>query len=193
MNPAILDRSLESPELRALREKYEAAVPRVRALVDGLTDESLLWRPDADAWSIAQCIAHLNVTAEHFVPAFRTAIARGRDRTANTETKHGFLGRLFLGWLKPGGTKKFKAPGLFDPSPDLDPAQLQPEFERAQEEYVDCLHRADGLDLSRIRVTSPAVRFVRLPLGTWFAAHADHQLRHIEQAERVREHPSFPR
>lgn len=192
MNPAIAGSTIENPEIRALREKYEASVPRVRALVADRHPDSLLWRPGGDSWSIAQCIAHLNVTAEHFVPAFRTAIARGRDQTSVTATKHGFFGRLFLGFVNPDGTKKFKAPGMFDPEPDLDPAPLLDEFERAQAEYVDCLHRADGLDLSRIKVTSPAIRLVRLPLGTWFAAHADHQFRHIEQAERVREHPDFP-
>jgi hypothetical protein len=38
------------------------------ALVATLSDEQFAWQPAPNAWSIAQCIDHLNVTARLYLP-----------------------------------------------------------------------------------------------------------------------------
>ena len=45
---------------------------------------------------------------------------------------------------------------------------------------------ADGVDLARERVPSPALRLLRFPVGIWLMAMPLHTLRHLEQAQRVR-------
>jgi hypothetical protein len=41
---------------------------RTNELVTGLTPEQLTRRPDPAQWSIAECLAHLNVTGASYVP-----------------------------------------------------------------------------------------------------------------------------
>lgn len=48
------------------------------------------------------------------------------------------------------------------------------------------LRSADGLDLARIKVTSPVTRLLRLSLGQWLAGLAGHQRRHLWQARQVK-------
>ena len=52
---------------------------------------------------------------------------------------------------------------------------------------------ADGVDLARVRVPSPALALLRLPIGIWFLALPQHALRHLAQGRRVREDARFPR
>jgi hypothetical protein len=53
-------------------------------------------------------------------------------------------------------------------------------------------YRADGLDLKRAVVTSPASRFFRMSLGAYLAFLAAHDRRHLWQARQVREAEAFP-
>ena len=61
-----------------------------------------------------------------------------------------------------------------------------------QQQFIDRLQRANGLDLERARVTSIASRWVRFPLGTGFALIAAHERRHLRQALNVSSMPGFP-
>jgi hypothetical protein len=56
---------------------------------------------------------------------------------------------------------------------------------------------ADGLHLSRVKVTMPALpaalrAIVRLPLGGQLLLTTTHDRRHLWQAEQVRNDPAFP-
>jgi hypothetical protein len=66
-------------------------------------------------------------------------------------------------------------------------------FRAYQVQYVDRLHQAKGLDLARARVTSPVASWLRMPLGSSFAAMLAHERRHLAQAARVISAEGFPR
>jgi hypothetical protein len=65
-------------------------------------------------------------------------------------------------------------------------------FRAYQVQYIERLGQASGLDLARARVTSPVAGWLRLPLGSVFAATVAHEQRHLEQARRVITTPGFP-
>jgi uncharacterized damage-inducible protein DinB len=56
----------------------KAATARARALTDGLDETTFHARPSSQSWSMAECLAHLNLTTEAYLPLIREAIARGR-------------------------------------------------------------------------------------------------------------------
>jgi hypothetical protein len=66
-------------------------------------------------------------------------------------------------------------------------------FRAYQVQYVDRLRQANGLDLARARVRSPAASWIQVPLGTGFMAMTAHERRHLWQARRVLEAPGFPK
>jgi len=54
-----------------------------------------------------------------------------------------------------------------------------------QRRFLLLLERADGLDLRRVKVPTPVVRWFGLSLGSTFAQAAAHERRHLAQARRV--------
>ncbi len=190
------------PELEQRREDYEAAKRRVRDLVDGLEfgDEDFKWRPGegegrGERWSIAECVDHLLVMGKRMVPRLEAAIeeghAKGGRRLSSGPFRYGALGNWFVrltgdAELPP---KKVKVPRIYRPAPppDRSLADSVIEFDFLQDQLIELAERADGLDLKRIRVTSPVSRLVRLSLGQWLELCAAHQRRHLWQAERVKD------
>ena len=84
-----------------------------------------------------------------------------------------------------------KTPAVFEPPPARTRREIMAAFRAYQVQFIDRLRQANGLDLSRAHVRSPAVSWIIMPLGTGFAAMVAHEQRHLWQARRVIEHPQF--
>jgi hypothetical protein len=95
--------------------------------------------------------------------------------------------------VKPTTRMRGKAPPTFLPGEGRRREEIMAAFRAYQVQYVDRLRQASGLDLARARVTSPAVRWIRMPLGSAFAMTIAHEQRHHAQARRVLDSPGFPR
>jgi hypothetical protein len=61
-----------------------------------------------------------------------------------------------------------------------------------QESLISLVHQADGLDLSRLVVASPASVLIRFNVYEWLVATSVHQQRHLGQGQRVRANAAFP-
>jgi hypothetical protein len=60
-----------------------------------------------------------------------------------------------------------------------------PTFLHLESQFILQAEAARGLDLRRVKVSTPFSRFLRMSLGMMFAQAAAHQRRHLEQATRV--------
>jgi hypothetical protein len=86
-----------APPLDDVRAQLEAAGSRARSIVEGLSPALLGRRPGEDAWSVAECIAHLSLTTDAYVPAIRQALEEGRRRQllqSGTSFRMGISARL---------------------------------------------------------------------------------------------------
>ena len=91
-------------------------------------------------------------------------------------------GRLVLRLLQAGLANGGDLPGVSSPFYfDLDAAAVSARFEDAQRAFEQSVFAADGLDLSKVRVSSPALPLLRLPLGIWFLSTSSHTLRHLNR------------
>ncbi len=184
------------PELELRRREYEAAADQARGLVEGLSDAQLNWRPAPGAWSIAECLDHLRATADEILSELDPAMerARARGRTGSPPFRYGWLGSWFVRSIGPRTerSRKLPAPRIYRPVSEHAGDRVLPAFLELQERLVGHLERTNGLDLG-IRVRSPVTPLLRIAMGQWFEAIAGHQVRHLQQARAVREHPAFPR
>jgi hypothetical protein len=182
------------PELEAHRAGFRWARREIRDLTAQIDEETYNRRPARDAWSAAECVEHLSVTAREMLPALDAGIRQARERgwLAHGPFEYGRLGDWFVGYavadeLPP--KKRAKAPKLYRPPHrryELEPSVE--EFVRLQDELVDRLQLASGVDLARVKVKSPAMSLVKLSLGQWFRLLEGHQRRHLWQAsESVRQ------
>ena len=161
-------------------------------IVSGLDHDQFNWRVEDGSWSVAECIDHLYQTGFHLkgalIPTIEAAHAAGKR--AEGPFTYGPLQRFFVnsaGVPKDPKKGRLKAPKLYVPGSEFDADDLIPKFVKLQEDLIDVTRSAQGLDLKRIKVSSPAARIVRLSIGMWLKLIPNHQKRHFLQARRVRD------
>jgi hypothetical protein len=162
---------------------------RAQQLTSDLSTHQLTRRPEPEKWSIAECLAHLNVTAAVIQPKISAAIDQGKrdKRFGNGPFSPGPLGKLLIWIAEPPPKFKIPAPrGIVPQMVDGDPAQLVAEFMKFQDEWDRLIRASEGLDQNKLKIAPPFPRIPRLRLASpipWMMAH---QRRHLLQAEVVK-------
>jgi hypothetical protein len=179
-------------QLSAVLRDLENAGTRVEKLAERIPDAVWTQRNDSSRWSVSECLAHLNLTSEAFIPRIRKAIEEARQLPAATgEYKRDFLGALFGGMVGP-----LKRIGRFrlvrvKTTPDFVPGSQEPknvsiaEFRRLQGILADLVRESDGRAIDQVRITSPFGEKIQYNCYSAFVMIPRHQMRHIEQAEEV--------
>lgn len=198
--------------LRRIRHELEGVREEAEALAGGLTRRQLWWRPDDDRWSVGECLDHLVRAGEIYLETLDEVIdeARAAGRTVEKPYRPGPVGRWVVRLLEPPPGLRVPAPGMIRPRrPDDDTMAASAEDEGAGAgagSRLDPLPRflalggrlvrrlgdAQGLDLRRVKLTSPFVPLLRVDLGSAFRVVAVHERRHLWQARRVTESEGFP-
>ena len=163
---------------------------RAGQLTAGLSPEELSRRPEATKWSIAECLAHLNLAAGAIQPKVARAIEQGRkDKiTGNGPFSPGPLGRLLIWLAEPPPKFRMRAPkGIAPAVSHADPSHVIADFMKAQDAWEQLISDCEGLDQNKLRVGSLFPGLPRLRLAApipWMLAH---QRRHLWQAENVKQ------
>lgn len=181
-------------DLLDYRRQIEALNLDARDLLAGLNESQFNWRPTPGHWSIAECLDHLTVTNREMIESIKRTIsdARSKGLTSRGPFRHGWIGNMFVRSLEPPVKMKFKAPKFFKPRPDQSLAEVTRDFFAVQDEVLRLVREANGINLARVKVTSPVTRLMRLSLGQVFGLIAGHNRRHLWQARRVKTDPAFP-
>ena len=180
-----------SPSLASIRKELDATTARLHTLVDTMDDAAWRKRPGNEAWSVAECIEHLNLTSRAYVPLLRAAIQDGRTRGLTDSTGRNRLdvvGWMFVKLLEPP-VKRMRVqttPPFVPPSVDQR-TNVVAEYDELQRKLIAFLSEADGLALSKIKVASPFNAKFRYNMYSAYRMIASHQRRHLWQAEHAHE------
>lgn len=164
-------------------------------LVRGLNDQQLNWKPDADRWSVAQCLDHLAVTAVAWKPILNEAIARGRKKwpvDRSVTYKPTLIGGWLIKQIAPENVRKFPAPKVFRPAESSNIHGALDRFIGEQKEFLALVQQARGLDYNKTRLRSPVTALMRYSLADAFVVIIVHNQRHLAQARRVIKSSNFP-
>lgn len=175
------------PQLQALVDDLGSARERLHRLQATVPAERWAQRPAEGSWSVAECVAHLNLTSQAYVGPLREALARGR---AAGGAVPGSLRRDLLGWLvwravRPETKMKVRTSASFVPTSARAADELVAEFDRCQDELVELVRQADGLPLGRLKIVSPFGPGFKYNVYSAFTILPTHQHRHLQQAERA--------
>jgi len=183
-----------APAIDDFRRQFEQLSADADALAGPLSDAQFRWRPAPETWSVSDCLEHLNITARLYLPTLDEGISEAMHRGLYAEGpyRYNLLGRLLVKTTEPPARLRLKAPRPFQPESNRTRQGIMAAFRAYQVQYIDRLRQANGLDLARARVSSPAARWLRLPLGSAFALMTAHERRHLWQARRVVASPGFP-
>ena len=174
-------------QLAEIDAQFRANQERARAVASRLGEARLTVRPGRNKWSVAECLAHLNLSSEPYFPLWRDALAGARSRQLFAERpfKLDVWGWALAWFLEPPPKLRSRTPPNFQPI-DVGPAvRVLPAFLACQERLLAALADADGLAIDRLKITSPFDGRVRYSVWSSFVVSAAHQRRHLWQAERV--------
>ena len=183
-------------EIENLLDQLTAIQQDAPGLLSPLSPEQCAWRPEPHRWSVGDCFAHLNTTADASLPILDAAIEQGRARglTGNGPFGYSWFDRMLVGSMEPPPRIRTRTTRRFVPPAIMrDPAALLAEFMTWQERLAAVIRRADGLDLRRIRMRSPVLSWLGYSLGAGFGIVLAHERRHLWQARQIRTAPGFPR
>lgn len=175
-------------DLDCCAHDIKEARSRAQSLISGLPPDQLTKQPEPGKWSVAECILHLNTTAQIVQSLMEKAIAEGkRNKTLGTGPFGiGFKGRLLFWIAEPPPKFRMRAPRTVRPPSQIEnPLKLLPDFLKAQDEWERLIRESAGLDLGKIMI-GPRFSAFRMRLAgvvPWMMAH---QRRHLLQAENVK-------
>ena len=182
-------------QLGSLAEEFAAVRAKFSALETRVSQADWGRRPSPAEWSVAECLAHLNLTSAAMVPPIRKAlnVARTIPGVASRQYSQRWIGRILASMIGPvrivASFKlgKIHTPPPFVPGRELPCASVCEEFHRWQEEELQLVRDAAGLAIDQVQVESP------FKAGMFYDGYSAlvilprHEMRHLVQAERALE------
>jgi len=153
-----------------------------------LSIDELNWKPDAEKWSVLECLEHLNRYGDFYLPEIQQRIQKANKLNGDQIFKSGLLGNYFANSMLPkeklNKMKTFKS--MNPAGSQLDISTLQ-KFIRQQKQMLDLLSQARAIDLVKTKTSISISNWIKLRLGDTFRVVIYHNQRHIVQANKVLE------
>lgn len=175
-------------QLAAVRTDLRANAERISQLASPITDDAFIRRPAGGGWSASECIAHLTLTTEGYIPllaAARRSVPAGAPLPRSYGM--GFAARTLWWILKPPARRFSVSRTLpeFVPNAAAPKAFTIAAFARSQDALLAWISSVASLPLDRMMITSPFNAKMRYNAYGALRVLAVHQQRHIWQAERA--------
>ena len=172
-------------QIERLVGELRTASDEARALVEGSSESVLTARPGPGRWSAAECLAHLVVTSEAYVPLMAGALKAHAPSPGKARFRMDTAGWLIKRSLEPPVRIRTRTVEEFLPRAFGSPREILTRFLELQEGPERVLQSAEGFDLNAILVVSPFNRRIRYNLYSCFRIILAHQRRHLWQARRA--------
>jgi hypothetical protein len=144
-------------------------------------DDKFTVRPASGGWSPAECLGHLNLTMEAFLPLWKTTLYAGLPLYTADLLRTDLPGKLLIWLLEPPYRMKAKTSPPFIPGAGTE--DQGPHFLELNEEVRLLLYAASGLGLDKVKIPSPFAKRMKYSLWSSFRINAAHSRRHLWQAE----------
>lgn len=155
-------------------------------------------QPGPGEWSAMQCLAHLNLYGDYYLPAIEKVIndAKQQQLQPTAVFKPGILGNYFTNMMTPREdgkpAKKMKAFKNYNPESTADSDAVIAKFIEQQEKLLALLEESKLVDLNKCKVPVSIAQYIKLKLGDVFMFLIAHNYRHVLQAERALQHAGMP-
>lgn len=183
--PLSLKMKVQNEELiEELKTKVEQCLKRAQHLLP-LEDVTLQWRESSKHWNILECIEHLNMYGDFYIPEIRKRIAGVSPQTNESLFfKYSWWANYLIKGVAPEPKEKLKKLNAFK--------RLNPHFKKLDRSAIDkfiyqqkelllLLEDVKHLNLNKIK-TDSTIPMVRLRLGDTLRAEVYHNQRHLNQA-----------
>ena len=176
-------------------EKLAVLSVEVKEKFGGLSSEQLNWKPNADSWSVGQCLDHLVVTNKQEIPAIKGGLAGEHNQSIweRLPLLSAVTGKFIVKAVDPENTRKNKAPKTFQPSQSDIGTDIVDEYLKTSEKVQELIKESEGVPTRRMVITSPIARVATYSIHDALKIVVLHDHRHFNQALRVMESEGFPK
>ncbi len=148
------------------------------------------WRPGESQWSIGECFEHLIRTNMNYIQAYQNNILDG-NADKEIEFKPTLMGGFILKYVKPENVKKYKTASAFNPAGSEIKKDIIKDFLDQNNKAAELAKALDSEKI-KVKIYSPFAKLVKYSIGDSLLVVGYHNLRHIQQAERVMQNKNFP-
>jgi hypothetical protein len=146
----------------------------------------LQFKPSAESWSLLECLEHLNLYGDFYLPEIRRQMENSPYQNAAPIFKSSWLGNYFAKAMLPkeplNSMKTFREK---DPKGSSLDQQVVQKFINQQQEMLELLQQARRVNLTKIKTGITLTQWIRLRLGDTFRVVIYHNDRHLVQAKQV--------
>ncbi|MCW5942883.1 MAG: DinB family protein [Fimbriimonadaceae bacterium] len=175
--------------LDRLREEFWKLADEARAL--DLSPAQLAWKPQPDRWSVGQIFEHLALTGDPYLPKMRSLLdAHAGEGDPDLPYRNTFLGRFIIKAAGPDGNAP--VPKIFLPTRNDHDARVVDAFVAQQETILDLIARSYDAPILRLKVASPAAKFLKFTFADVYMLLAGHGRHHLNQVRALTADPGFP-
>jgi hypothetical protein len=150
-----------------------------------LDDHTLTWKENESSWSILECLEHLNLYGDFYLPEIEGKIKATISKSEH-EFRPGLLGNYFaLSMLPKEKLNKMKT--FKDKNPlnsALDRTVLD-RFLTQQIQLLNLLNDSRKVSLNKVKVPTTLSKLIQLKLGDVFPFIINHNIRHFKQIDNV--------
>ncbi len=145
----------------------------------------LTWKENETSWSILECLEHLNLYGDFYLPQMENKIENSTSK-ADFEFKSGILGNYFAKSMLPK-EKLNKMKTFKDKNPlnaKLDKTVID-KFINQQIKLLDLLNQSRKMSLKKVKIQTSISSLIKLKLGDTFRFFINHIIRHLAQIDRI--------
>lgn len=169
--------------LNDLEDITNKAVQQIQAFKQ-MNSKQLNYRAHAKSWSILECLEHLNLYGDFYLPEMEQAIIKSKS-TSSKQFKSGWLGNYFAELMRAEKGKKMASPKDKNPIHSALNETCIARFEKQTERLKHILQLAENANLNKVKCCISLSRFIKLKLGDTLRFYVYHIDRHIKQAGRI--------
>jgi Asp-tRNA(Asn)/Glu-tRNA(Gln) amidotransferase C subunit len=153
--------------------------------LESMDTATLTWKHDPNAWNILECLEHLNLYGDYYLPEIEQSIKKSTTKSV-ADFKSGWLGDYFAKSMLPKERlNKMKTFKDKDPiNRELNKTTLE-KFIAQQEKLLNLLNASQQVDLNKVRIKTSISNLVRLKLGDTFQFYINHIIRHQAQIDKL--------
>lgn len=158
-----------------------------------LSEEQLHWQPNEKAWSIAQCLEHLNAYYRYYIPVFKGKISNTLFNEPIEFFTSSPMGGAVARSVKLGKVhnvkRHLKSRKEYNPlfNSSLKSENVIEDYLKFQAEFTQVLKESEKIDLRKTKCPLSLRPVIKLNLGDALTYLAYHNERHIFQAKRILE------
>lgn len=175
-----------------LSAEAQAIIAEVQKSFGKLSVQQLNWQPNADQWSVAQCLEHLWLINEDYFPTFNQLVSGTKTSSfwERLPLLPNLFGKMLISVL--AGKGKYKSIQKFAPAMSKVDSQILSRFIEQQQRLIKAIEATKSLPLAKTIITSVVSKYITYSLQDAYVIILCHERRHLAQALRVIQTPGFP-